>query len=233
MQVPLGGAEAAVARSPADDLEVGVAGEQPRGVDVVQVVQADLHRQASGLDGGFPDGGPQLVAWYVLRCRRSETAAGRPCHWRSAQPGTGCRHRGSNRNGTGLASSRSGSRAGKCGPRSSAWYGRGHLAAAAGQHRLGAAAVADIPATVPLASRIVLLKAQVISDLLFQRGLDHGLSQLLQQAVRPCQGQPLLPGQPDQLPRGLSLSSGLDLLAGHVVQCRGHHGTSRRGRRSP
>ena len=41
--------------------------------------------------------------------------------------------------------------------------------------------------------------AQVLGQLLVQRGLDHYLGQLLQQPVRPGQGQPLLPRLPDQL----------------------------------
>ena len=41
--------------------------------------------------------------------------------------------------------------------------------------------------------------SQVLGQLLVQRGLDHYLGQLLQQPVRPGQGQTLLPGPPDQL----------------------------------
>jgi hypothetical protein len=38
-----------------------------------------------------------------------------------------------------------------------------------------------------LAGRVMLLIAQMLSDLLIQRGLDHGLGQLLQQPVRAGQ----------------------------------------------
>ena len=41
--------------------------------------------------------------------------------------------------------------------------------------------------------------AQVLGQLLVQRGLEHYFGQLLQQPVRPGQGQALLPGLPDQL----------------------------------
>ena len=101
-------------------------------------------------------------------------------------------------------------------------------AAAAGQHLLGPGPVADVPAARALACGIMLLITQVAGHLLVQRGLDHGLGQLLQQPVRASQRQAPLAGQPHQLPRSLSFSgylSGL-LLGGHAVQCRGHHGTS-------
>jgi hypothetical protein len=52
------------------------------------------------------------------------------------------------------------------------------------------------------------------------------LGELLEQPVRPGQGQSLLLGQPDQLNSGKLLSRGLRLLLRtHNIQCR-HHGTS-------
>jgi hypothetical protein len=67
----------------------------------------------------------------------------------------------------------------------------------------------------------------VLGELLIQRRLQHRLGQLLQQPVRAGQGQALLPGQPHELRRGRLPSGRFRPLAScHVVQCRGHHGTS-------
>src|ERR1017187_5885636 len=46
-----------------------------------------------------------------------------------------------------------------------------HVTRAVSEHRLGPAAVADVPAARALAGRVVLLITQVLSDLLIQRGL--------------------------------------------------------------
>ena len=56
----------------------------------------------------------------------------------------------------------------------------------------------------PGAGRVVLLVPEVLGHLLVQRGLQHGLGELLQQPVRAGQRQALLLGQPDQLLRRAS-----------------------------
>jgi hypothetical protein len=68
------------------------------------------------------------------------------------------------------------------------------LARTAGQHLLGPGPIPDVPAAGALACGIVLLIAQVPGHLLIQRGLDHGLGQLLQQPVRTSQRQAALAG---------------------------------------
>ena len=55
MEVFLGGAQAAVAEAFFDDLDVGAAGEQPGGVGVAQVVDADVEVEAGGGECGLPD----------------------------------------------------------------------------------------------------------------------------------------------------------------------------------
>jgi len=71
------------------------------------------------------------------------------------------------------------------------------FAAGLGQHRLAPTAVADVPG--PGSGGIMLFVAEVLSDLLLQRRLDDSFGQLLEQPIRPGQGQPLLLSQPDQL----------------------------------
>ncbi|BCL25110.1 hypothetical protein GCM10017668_69530 [Streptomyces tuirus] len=61
-----------------------------------------------------------------------------------------------------------------------------------GQHGLGPAPVAGVAAAP--AGRIVLLIAEVIGDLAFQRRLQDPLGQLLQQPALPGQLQSLRPG---------------------------------------
>ena len=96
---------------------------------------------------------------------------------------------------------------------------------ARGQHRLGPGAVAHVPSLD--AGRGALFMAQMLGDLLVQGGFQHGLGQLLQQPIRPGQGQALLPRPAHQLGRGRLLSGRLRplLLCSHIIQCRGHHGT--------
>jgi hypothetical protein len=52
MEVFLGGAEAAVAEAFFDGLDVGAAGEQPGGVGVAEVVEADGEWELGGGGGG-------------------------------------------------------------------------------------------------------------------------------------------------------------------------------------
>jgi hypothetical protein len=66
-----------------------------------------------------------------------------------------------------------------------------------GQHRLGAFPVARVTA-VPT-NRIVLVIAQMLSQLLLQGGLDHRLGQRFQQPARTRQRHPLGAYLPDQL----------------------------------
>ena len=84
------------------------------------------------------------------------------------------------------------------------------------------------------AGRVVLVVAEVVGDLAFQRGLQHNLGQLLQQPTLTGQLQPLFPGLGHQLPyqrgiharrRGLRSTGVLTRLV-----CR-HRGSIRRGRR--
>ena len=58
-----------------------------------------------------------------------------------------------------------------------------------GQHRLGPGAVADVAR--PRTGRVVLFIAQVLGQLLIERGLEHRLSQLFEQPIGPSQGQAL------------------------------------------
>jgi hypothetical protein len=62
------------------------------------------------------------------------------------------------------------------------------------------------PRPAPWPAGSCFLIPPVAGHLLVQRGLDHGLGQLLQQPVRAGQRQAPLAGQPHQLPRSLSLS---------------------------
>jgi hypothetical protein len=52
----------------------------------------------------------------------------------------------------------------------------------------------------------MLLITEVLGQVLGQRRLDHRLRQLLEQPVRPGQGQPLLLGRADQFSGCLLLS---------------------------
>jgi len=65
------------------------------------------------------------------------------------------------------------------------------LTTGVGQHRLGPRSVADV-GRVPGTGCPVLFMPQVLSHLLVQRRLQHRLGELLEQPVRPGQGQPLL-----------------------------------------
>lgn len=67
-----------------------------------------------------------------------------------------------------------------------------------GQHSLGAASVAGVPAT--RAGRVVLLISEVVGDLALQGGFQHALGQLLQQSALAGQLQAPLAGPIDQLP---------------------------------
>ena len=62
VEVLLGGLDLGVAHAVHDGLEVGAAGEEPGGVGVAQVVDADVEVDAAGLDGGQPDAGAEGVA---------------------------------------------------------------------------------------------------------------------------------------------------------------------------
>jgi hypothetical protein len=66
-----------------------------------------------------------------------------------------------------------------------------------GQHRLGACAVAGVPTVLP--GRVVLVVAQVVSDLPVQRGLHNQLRQPLQQSALSGQLQTVGAGLLDQL----------------------------------
>ena len=61
-EVLLGGGDLTVAEAVHDDLQVGAAGEQPRGVGTAQVVEADLLADAGSLDRRAPDPGAEHVA---------------------------------------------------------------------------------------------------------------------------------------------------------------------------
>ena len=62
VEVFLGGLDLGVAHAVHDGLEVGAAGEEPGGVGVAEVVDADVEVDAGGLDGGLPDAGAEGVA---------------------------------------------------------------------------------------------------------------------------------------------------------------------------
>jgi len=89
--------------------------------------------------------------------------------------------------------------------------------------RAGTGPVAHVGG-VPVLGRAVLLMTQMLGHLLVQRRIQHALRELLEQPVRPGQGQTLLPGHPDQLLGCRLLRRGLRLLLRHNIQCR-HHGT--------
>jgi hypothetical protein len=72
------------------------------------------------------------------------------------------------------------------------------LPSGVGEHRLGPGPVTHVGG-VPVAGGTVLLMPQVLGHLLVQRRLQHVLGELLEQPVRPGQGQALLLSQPDQL----------------------------------
>jgi hypothetical protein len=65
-----------------------------------------------------------------------------------------------------------------------------------GQHRLGPAAVAGVPAIA--AVRVVLVVAEVIGEFALERGLDQPLGQRSQQPAVAGQRQPALAGPSDQ-----------------------------------
>lgn len=58
-----------------------------------------------------------------------------------------------------------------------------------GERRLGTGAVADI-GRITLVSGTVLAMPQVLGHFLAERGFQHALGELLQQPLRPGQGQP-------------------------------------------
>jgi len=60
VQVFLGGHDLGVANAFHDGLEIGAAGEEPGGVGVAQVVDADVEVEAGALQGGQPDLGADL-----------------------------------------------------------------------------------------------------------------------------------------------------------------------------
>ena len=62
VEVFLGGGDLRVAHPVHHGLEVGPAGEEPGGVGVAEVVDADVEVDAGGFDGGSPDAGAEGVA---------------------------------------------------------------------------------------------------------------------------------------------------------------------------
>ena len=61
VEVFLGGLDLGVAHAVHDRFEVGAAGEEPGGVGVAEVVDADVEADAGGGDGGLPDAGAEGV----------------------------------------------------------------------------------------------------------------------------------------------------------------------------
>ena len=61
MEVFLGGGDLGVAHAVHDGLEVGASGEEPGGLGVAEVVDADVEVDTGGLDGGQPDAGAEGV----------------------------------------------------------------------------------------------------------------------------------------------------------------------------
>ena len=117
-QVDLGGAEASVPESLLDDLEVGAAGEQPRGMRMPKIMDADMGSQVRRLQRSWqPHVEPEPARRDVpVGVQRPRPAAGRLCRPLAARPGTGRRRPGSRRTGTGRASTRSSCRAGSAVP---------------------------------------------------------------------------------------------------------------------
>ena len=71
----------------------------------------------------------------------------------------------------------------------------------------------------------MFLVAEVLGELLVQRGFEQRLRELLQQPFRARQRQALIPGNADLLDRRQLLGRRLlFLLRTHNIQCR-HHGT--------
>ena len=61
VEVYLGGGDLGVAHPVHDGFEVGPAGEEPGGVGVAEVVDADVEVDSGGFDGGAPDAGAEGV----------------------------------------------------------------------------------------------------------------------------------------------------------------------------
>ena len=61
VEVFLGGGDLGVAHAVHDGFEVGASGEEPGGVGVAEVVDADVEANAGGLDGWQPDAGVERV----------------------------------------------------------------------------------------------------------------------------------------------------------------------------
>ena len=78
------------------------------------------------------------------------------------------------------------------------------------------------PADVVTGRVAVLLMPEVLGHLLVQRGLQDRFGQLLEQTIRPGQGQALLPSSAHHLHRRLLLRRSRNrwLLLRHVQQCR-------------
>ena len=75
MEVLLGGAEAAVAETLLDDLEVGAAGEEPGRVGMPEVVDAHVDHQVRLLQRGPPDALPEPARRDMpVRVTRSQSA---------------------------------------------------------------------------------------------------------------------------------------------------------------
>lgn len=74
-----------------------------------------------------------------------------------------------------------------------------------GQHRLGTGSITDIGRS-PINRSLIFLVPKMLGHLLIERCFQHILGELLQQPIRPRQGQPLLFSLPNKLP-------GSDLLS--------------------
>ena len=61
VEVSLGGGDLGVAHPVHDGFEVGTAGEQPGGMSVAEVMDADVEVDSGDLDGGQPDAGAEGV----------------------------------------------------------------------------------------------------------------------------------------------------------------------------
>ena len=61
VEVFLGGGDLGVAHAVHDGFEVGSSGEEPGGVGVAEVVDADVEVDAGGCNGGQPDAGAEGV----------------------------------------------------------------------------------------------------------------------------------------------------------------------------
>jgi len=101
VEVLTGRCDAAVAESLLDDLKVGAAGEQPRGMRVAQVVKSRPRIKAGGGARGAPDVVAEPVAWQGPSVSRVRTHAANRDSWLAARRGSSRTRHGSGRSGTG------------------------------------------------------------------------------------------------------------------------------------